>query len=256
MLNQQEQQTIQKITAKDYMPPVLNKLQHKIDEVGYLQAFDFLHEIMKSAKQEVNELLEKRKSSGKIKDVDQARKSIAGHVFSNCILYLLLRCKEMGLLRADIYITDKTVKNPILEKMTVIHVDDETQKPDMDLVLYTVDSAGEMCDCLIVSLKTSLRERAGQTYKWKLLLEIATSNSAIRDKYNIRYECQKIPKVCFATVNFYNEINNPQHRGMFKFFDGAFIGKPIDNIKDNSFIARLSQLIEFANQQLDPGVNI
>jgi len=61
-----------------------------------------------------------------------------------------------------------------------------------------------------------------------------------------------MPKVCFATVNFYNEINNPQHRGMFKFFDNSFIGKPMDS----EFISRLSNLIEFANQQLEKGILI
>ena len=64
---------------------------------------------------------------------------------------------------------------------------------------------------------------------------------------NISYNCKKMPKVCFATVNFYNEINNPQHQGMFKFFDNSFIGKPIDS----EFISRLSHLIDFANQQLE-----
>jgi len=247
-LSQSEQKLIQKITDTYYMQPVLEKLCCKINEIGYVNTLDFLHEVMLSARQEVDNLLEERKTSGKIKDVAQARKAIAGRIFSNCILYLLLHSKKTGDLRSDIYVTDKTGKNPLLEKVTIIHVDDETQKPDMDLVLYTLNGT-VIYDCLIVSLKTSLRERAGQTYKWKLLLEIATTDSAIRDKYNIRYDWDKMPKVCFATVNFYNEINNPQHRGMFKFFDSAFIGKPIDN----NFISRLSQLVNFANEQLEPG---
>jgi type II restriction enzyme len=91
-----------------------------------------------------------------------------------------------------------------------------------------------------------LRERANQTYKWKLLLEIATTNNPIKDKYNISYLLDKMPLVCFATVNFYNEINNPQHRGMFKFFDKSFIGKPINA----DFIETLSSLIDFANEKL------
>lgn len=248
MLNSLEQKIIQDITDAYYMKPVLEKLYCKIEEIGYVNTLDFLHEMMLSARQEVDSLLEERKTSGKIKDVNQARKSIAGQIFSKCILYLLLHSKKAGELRSDIYVTDKTRKNPLLEKITVIHVDDETQKPDMDLVLYTLNGT-TIQDCLIVSLKTSLRERAGQTYKWKLLLEIATTDSTIRDKYNIRYDWDKMPKVCFATVNFYDEINNPQHRGMFKFFDSAFIGKPIDN----NFISRLSQLVHFANQHLEPG---
>ncbi len=100
--------------------------------------------------------------------------------------------------------------------------------------------------CIILSLKTSLRERAGQTYKWKLLMEIATSDNPIKDKYKIYYNVLEIPIVCFATINFYNEINNPQHRGMFKFFDKAFIAKNIQT----DFISHLSEIVEFVNEKL------
>ncbi|CAH9017537.1 hypothetical protein NURINAE_00429 [Candidatus Nitrosacidococcus sp. I8] len=125
-------------------------------------------------------------------------------------------------------------------------MDRETQKPDMDLVLYREDSHHYLKDIMIISLKTSLRERAGQTYKWKLLLEIATSENAIKEKYNISYPLNQTPLVCFATVNFYNEINSPQHRGMFKFFDKSFIGKPVES----DFIDQLSYLIDYANEKL------
>jgi type II restriction enzyme len=56
-----------------------------------------------------------------------------------------------------------------------------------------------------------------------------------------------MPLVGFATVNFYDEINNPQHRGMFKFFDQSFIGKPI---VDSTFITQLSELPDFVNKNL------
>ena len=94
---------------------------------------------------------------------------------------------------------------------------------------------------MIISLKTSLRERAGQTYKWKLLMEIASSNNKIKKKYNIKYNPGKFPLIAFATVNFYNEINNPQHRGMFKFFDKSFIAKNIDA----DFISRMSTIVDY-----------
>jgi len=64
----------------------------------------------------------------------------------------------------------------------------------MDLVLYTISNEETMLDCIIISLKTSLRERAGQTYKWKLLLEIATTESSIKEKYDISYDCKKCLK--------------------------------------------------------------
>ncbi|WP_319804036.1 BsaWI family type II restriction enzyme [Candidatus Nitrosacidococcus sp. I8] len=139
-----------------------------------------------------------------------------------------------------------TTKLKRFKDLVAIHVDRETQKPDMDLVLYREDSHHYLKDIMIISLKTSLRERAGQTYKWKLLLEIATSENAIKEKYNISYPLNQTPLVCFATVNFYNEINSPQHRGMFKFFDKSFIGKPVES----DFIDQLSYLIDYANEKL------
>jgi type II restriction enzyme len=77
-------------------------------------------------------------------------------------------------------------------------------------------------------------------------MEIATSDNSVKEKYNIRYNPEQMPLVCFATVNFYDEINNPQHRGMFKFFDKAFIGKNIQS----DFISPLSELINFVNSNL------
>ena len=114
----------------------------------------------------------------------------------------------------------------------------------MDLIIYSQHKDCSINKIMIISLKTSLRERAGQTYKWKLLLEIATTDNPIKKKYNIRYDVSKMPIVCFATVNFYNEIKSPQHRGMFKFFDNSFIGKPLNE----DFINNLSDLIPYANQ--------
>lgn len=98
-----------------------------------------------------------------------------------------------------------------------------------------------------MSLKTSLRERAAQTYKWKLLMEIATSKDcSIKEKYNISYNVKNLPIICFVTINFYDEINNPQQRGMLKFFDKTFLAK---NFQDDfpEFISPLSDLIEFVD---------
>jgi type II restriction enzyme len=77
-------------------------------------------------------------------------------------------------------------------------------------------------------------------------MEIATSDNPIKEKYNIKYNPEKMPLVAFATVNFYNEINNPQHRGMFKFFDKSFIAKNVYT----DFIARMSTLPKYVNENL------
>lgn len=37
-------------------------------------------------------------------------------------------------------------------------------------------------------------------------MEIANADSHIKEKYNISYNPPVLPFVCFATVNFYDEI--------------------------------------------------
>lgn len=245
MLSATEQTEIKRLESIYYMKPILIKLKTKIDKVGTLQSFDFIHEVLTSSKNDVEIILDQRVKDGEITDKSQARKSIAGAAFSNMMLYLFLKCKEENKVRENIFITNKT-RDTRFEDMVTIHVDGETQKPDMDIIIYSLNEQRALNKCMLISLKTSLRERAGQTYKWKLLLEIATGNGEIKKKYNIRYDAKKMPLVCFATVNFYNEINNPQHRGMFKFFDNSFIGKPLKA----DFISNLSKIVDYANSSL------
>ena len=247
LLNKEEKCALQSISDTYYMSSVTDKLDNVyFPKYGVVQSLNYLHELILSCKEDVEKLLIVRKNKGEISNIDQARRSVVGNIFPNCIVYIFLRAKEKGVISKELHITTKT-KNRLFEKYVTIRVGEETQKPDMDLVFYKLDKLGELRGCVIVSLKTSLRERAGQTYKWKLLLEIASTKNAIKDKYNIEFDVSKTPKVCFATINFYDEINNPQHRGMFKFFDGSFIGKPIKS----DFIGNLDQLFEFANKGID-----
>ena len=249
-----EEQLMRRITEKYYMQPAINLITTKINDNSknisikqkWKNIFDELYSILINTKSEVEKLLQERKQQGKIRDISQALKSIAGNAFSNLVIYTFLKNKEIGNIRSDIFITNRLSEVKGFDKIATIKIGSEIQKPDVDLVIYTKNKKGEVKRCVILSLKTSLRERAGQTYKWKLLLEIATTQNPIKDKYNIEYDTQEMPFVCFATVNFYNEINNPQHRGMFKFFDKSFIGKPIKT----EFIEPLSNLINFINENL------
>ena len=123
------------------------------------------------------------------------------------------------------------------------------KKLHINLVIYSLKENLELNKCIALFPLQSDGNQIVKAYKWKLLMEIAMSDCEVRDKYEISYDPPTVPLVCFVTVNFYNEINNPQHRGMFKFFDRAFIGKPIDPQATN-FISPLSTLIEFANEKL------
>lgn len=247
-LTKDEKNDMSRIENTYYMKPILDKFEDLINnhKMKWLDMFNKIYEVLINSENEVRNLLNQRKESGKIKDISQAMKSIAGNAFSNCFVYLFIKNKIEGNIKPNIYITSKKSRIKDFDKISTINIGDETQKPDVDLIIYTEKDDKSVDKCIILSLKTSLRERAGQTYKWKLLMEIATTENPIKDKYGINYNVFQMPIVCFATVNFYNEINNPQHRGMFKFFDKAFIAKEVDS----EFVSPLSDIVNFVNERL------
>ncbi len=249
MLNKIELKTLQDIENKYYMQPMLSAINVdlKAGKITLKELFNHLYEYLTNSQKSVEKLLATRLNSGEIRDVNQARKSIAGSAFSSLIVWVFLKNKEQKNIAKNIFITSKISQIPHYKDLFFIQVGEESQKPDVDLVIYSLNSKNELKNCLILSLKTSLRERAGQTYKWKLLMEIASADSSIKEKYDISYNPPFLPLVCFATVNFYNEINSPQHRGMFKFFDCAFIGK---DIKTGDFIKPLSYLLDYISEKL------
>lgn len=252
-LTREEKKTFKTIQAIPYMEHTIRHIEDFVSNhpsknkaTAYKAAFDEIFRILYEAKPFVDQYLNQRKENGTIKDEKQALKSIAGNSFSQAIVYIFIQNKIIDNIRSDIYITSQKSKVPYFNEISTIIVDGETQKPDCDLVIYSLNNDKTLKKCMILSLKTSLRERAGQTYKWKLLMEIATSNNAIKEKYNIFYKPHEMPLVCFATMNFYDEINNPQHKGMFKFFDKSFIAKNIDA----DFISRMSELPDYINEIL------
>lgn len=249
MLNSGEVKTIREIETKYYMRPMLEAIKYDIQSQNHTlqEIFDYLYNYLVDCKDKVENLIQERIVKGEITDASQARKSIAGSAFSNLIVWVFLKNKEQNAVAQNIFISYKISSIQKWQDLFFIKVGEETQKPDVDLVIYSLDSAKNLHKCLILSLKTSLRERAGQTYKWKLLMEIANTESSLKEKYDICYNPPILPLVCFATVNFYDEINNPQHRGMFKFFDCAFIGK---NIQTQPFIKPLSYLIDYVKENL------
>lgn len=252
-LSKEETKALDDIEKTPYMKKTIELIEEFVSlhpsgnpRMAYAAVFDEVFRILNEAKPYVDGYLKTRKKKGEIKDEKQALKSIAGNSFSQALVFIFLKNKEFGNIRGDIFITSKKSKVPSFDSISVINVGGETQKPDCDIVVYSLNGDGSLKKCMILSLKTSLRERAGQTYKWKLLMEIAMSRGALKEKYGIDYEPGTPPVVAFATVNFYNEINNPQNRGMFKFFDKSFIAKNVDS----DFISRMSTLPEYVNKNL------
>ena len=249
-LSEEEISHLAEIRQKPYMIPPLELLDEflqsstKSRRQALREAFDHAHNFMVDAKGKIFAMQEKRLRGGKIKDTKQANKAIVGRMFPSLLMVLFLENKEAGNIGENIFVTGKTKAMRKFGKDFTVRVGKETQKPDCDLVIYNAKNKKTM----ILSLKTSLRERAGQTYKWKLLLEIAASkHNELKEKYSLSYEGGVMPLVCFATVNFYNEINKPQQRGMMLFFDRAFIAKPGAS---SGHVHQMSEIIDFIREKL------
>ena len=103
---------------------------------------------------------------------------------------------------------DESLINPLIFQLII-----ENNQPREIVELRILD--GSIADSEIAAEQKRRRQK-------RLL-------SQVKERYDIDYTPEAMPLVCFATVNFYDEINQPQHRGMFKFFDESFIGKPLDS---------------------------
>jgi len=188
-----------------------------------------LHDVMRSAQPFVEQVIISRVNAGEIEDADQARKTAAGNVFQQMLAYAIAQNIIVGNITKPVVVT-MSVKN-LIEQYAAIQVDEDILKPDSDVIVYSLEAGNS--PIMNFSCKTSCRERAGQTYKWKLMCDLATCDCDHKDgnpncpatKYNISYTPNRPILTCFVTTDFYNELGNPQISAMFNFFDYSYIAK-------------------------------
>lgn len=206
-----------------------------------------LHDVLRDAQSLVESHITQRINNGEISNADQARKSAAGNIFQQFVAYCLAKNVLNGSINVPVIIT-LSVKQ-IIDKYAAITVDNEIQKPDSDVIVY---SEKKDTPILNFSCKTSCRERAGQTYKWKLLCDLATCKCSHKTgnsqcpatRYKLGYTPSKDIKMCFVTTDLYDELNNPQISGMFGFFDKAYVAK---TQSPNNGIIIFQEVIQYIN---------
>lgn len=226
---------------------VLEEYKNKINQKGnnpqaYIDILNDIHDIMRDSQQRIESVISSRHDNGYIQNRDQARKSIAGNLFQFLVVYSLIKNIEIGNLANDLIIL-KTKEHKIIKEHAIIHIGNEAQKPDNDFLIFTKKNNTPI---LIFSCKTSLRERLGQTYKWKLLMDIAKYCDILKQRYSIVFNSQRDIKTGLVTPNFYNEIMQPQQRGLLSFFDYAYITKPIPLSSDVN-LKNFSEIINDIN---------
>ncbi len=148
-LIKKEQNTLKNIESKYYMEPPLDFINKEVlkednKKVAWRKVFDNLHDCMRDSQTEVEKLLEERQERGKITDIRQTRVSIVGNMFSNLIIYTFFQNKIFENIRENIYITSKPSEVKKFKEITTIKVGEETQKPDVDLIVYTKKDNGEV----------------------------------------------------------------------------------------------------------------
>lgn len=208
-----------------------------------------LHDVMRSAQPLVEEVINSRVSAGTIDNADQARKTAAGNVFQQMLAYAIAQNIIIGNIIKPVVVT-MSVKN-LIEQYASIKVDEDTLKPDSDVIVYSLDE-GEK-PIMNFSCKTSCRERAGQTYKWKLMCDLATCNCDHKEgnpncpvtRYNLTYTPSRQILTCFATTDFYDELGNPQINAMFNFFDYSYIAK---TTSPSESVSILEMVVDDINQ--------
>lgn len=254
-LNESVRDAMNSIFSRKYWKPTLQAFNNKLQELMKRGSFsekkasvvilNYLAEILEDSEPAVMSLI---KQSGK--DIKQSRLSVAGNNFQALVAHSLLLNVLVGNI-PKLEIVLKPKRHPIIEKYGVIKIAGEEQKPDMDVLIYQDKPNTPIIIC---SCKTSLRERAGQTYRWKLLMDLATTDSKHLktnpdcpiNKYKIEYRTDRKIFVVMVTADLYNEVDKPQQRGMFSFFDKAFVA---DKGKTSLplHVEPMSQIISYLN---------
>jgi type II restriction enzyme len=225
-MHPENKNSLRRLRSKYYFSALERRFAAIGKSQGILAAADRITEIMRGAQPEVEELILRRRQAGEIRDADQARKSLAGHCFQSLAVYALFMMQKEEMIPPRLICTLNT-RHPLIESSAAIQVGGEKLKPDLDLLVYSGQAAADEPVC-IYSLKTSLRERAGQTHRWRLLFDIVTSDNcrSIKEKYRLGYKGTKQFKMGMITTNFYDEISQPQQRGLLAFFDYVYLTKP------------------------------
>lgn len=221
------------------------------DDMGEADAaveiLDRLTQITRDSEDNVHEIQQERVKRGEIQDTSQSTVSVVGNNFQALVGYAVEINRLVGNVPESIQVALKPKNHPVLEEYGTIEVaEGEVQKPDIDLLIYSddVDDAITMFSC-----KTSLRERAGQTYRWRLLMDMALCDCTHEKgcpmhRYDLHYEPDRDILLSLVTADFYDERESAQQKGTFTFFDNVFVTREVDN---RGNVGRLSGVIDTLN---------
>lgn len=202
---------------------------------GSIVLLDELYNIMKDSQEETCSLI---KADKKTDNKEQAIKSVAGNNFQAAVAYSLIKLQGKGEIPQNIAVVLNGPQAIKMKQQMEIVVSGITQKPDIDVLIF--DPNNPNSTIVLLSIKTSFRERAGQTAKWKLLLDIARSDNcfSLKKQYGLDVNTEKLEvlkrvKFGFVSCDLYTESQSTQNRGFKEFFDFFYITRTSPN--ENKF---------------------
>ena len=153
----EEQKLLAKVSSAYYMEPVLKRLRTFIEKKknkteAWKEAFNHIHNFLTESEHDVRNILQTRKKEGRIRDISQAMKTIAGHAFSHTVVFLFLQNKKRKMISENIFITDN-VKKPFFKDIATIHISGQTQKPDIDIIVFQRLADNQVGPLLILILE-------------------------------------------------------------------------------------------------------
>ena len=205
---------------------------------------NYLGKVMNDCGPSVGRRLSKRKKEGYISDKGQAVMSLVGNGFQGIVAYYFIK----NLDRKGIMVLLNANNNPILKNRLKLKVGDNVVKPDADIVLLNPNKKNS--PIIIFSCKTSIRERIGQSLKWKLMLDIARlkcncrkkNNKCLKCKYGMSIDFKNKIYYGFITADFYDELHSSHNLGTLNFFDSVYLANKMKS--SNNKIKKLPKSIK------------
>lgn len=237
-----------KIRDRKYIEPLLRRIDNWVgnhSKKDLPNLLDCLTELFEDSKKEVSNLIEKNKAA---KDKKQSIKSVAGANFQAAVAYSLIRIQEESVIPSRIAILLNGTDYAGVTGQLVIPVDGETLRPDADIIIYDIHRINE--PMVILSVKTSLRERGAQTAMWRLLIDIAASEdcASLRKKYHLKIAEGNLiileqVRVGFVVADLYEESGQTQIRGLSKLVDFYYVTMPNEH-RFSQFVDVLEDLFK------------
>lgn len=253
---------IEKLKEYEFFHPVIIEYDNKIK--SYIDKGYTVSESHKIILNDVKNILDKsfpnveKIIKNKNKNLEQSKKVISGLNFEKIIAYSLINNVLYENIPELIISTGKPIKEfeNYIKKHLSISIYDEILKSDGDIIIFNPNIKDSTF--MIISCKTSLKERCALTCFWKIAYGLSICDCQYyylvddcpKNEYSIKTEGKNI-KIGLVTLDLYDEINYKQNKGFLKLLDFKFLCKNDEDYKDEGLMKYLNYDENFVKRMID-----